>query len=138
MDKFIFALAGDVEHGKQCELMTFLLEKGPWIVVGHDDFLVSIALLVAHAVGAGGVEDVEVLIQFQNFGGIVVADHNVAHGFLDGIVQPFVILFCKHHGIKPLGFKVGRVTVDESIFSVILLNKCFKVLVFNGYLRKGS
>ena len=133
MDEFIFALAGDIEHGKQGELMTFLLKKGPWIVVGYDDFLVSIALLVAHAVGACGVEDIEILIQFQNFGDIVVADHNIPHGFLDGIVQSFVILFCKHHGIKALGFKVGRITVDEGIFSVILLDKSFKVLVFDGY-----
>ncbi|MPM98307.1 hypothetical protein SDC9_145492 [bioreactor metagenome] len=49
-----------------------------------------------------------------------------------------MIGFWKYNGIKSLGVKIRRVAVNKGIWSIVLLDEGFKILVFNVDFREGT
>ena len=93
--------------------------------------LIFVVRSLGHAVGPCGVEDIKLLIEFQNVRTAVVGHHDISLTVQKHVVEPLVVLFGKLHFIAALRFKIRGIAVKEGVLPVILQDQALKVLVFN-------
>ena len=121
--------------GEQSKLLT-VTEPFARVVVGNDQFLIHAVRRLGHAVGAGGVEDVELFVELQNERAEVVGHHHAPFAAQQHVVEPMVIFLWKFHLVTVLRLVIGRIAVEKRVFPVILPDQALKVLVLNHHISQ--
>ena len=127
----VFFAAYGIEHGRLPVVLA-------GVVVGDDDLLIFASGFLRHAVGAGGVKDVELFVECQNKGTVVIRHHHKAIAFQKCVMETLVVSFCESHRVTSLRLKVGRVAVKERAHPVVLPDQVHAVLVFNDHIGQTA